>query len=132
VQGRHEDAIKKLQRAMNFFRNFYGEGDERVADMLNVVGAVYQSQGNYEKSEEAFLQVIDIFTALHGGESFKVGFVHNNVGAMCLTTGRLDEAQWRFENALRIARAADQYAPQYVASTLLNIAALQIRQNKLS
>ncbi len=98
---------------------YYKEIDEKakVAELLNLIGAVYQTWGAFEKSIEYYFLAVNAFKELNNED--KLASVYNNIG---LTYKELNKPKFAldfYKKAYKIAKKAnDEYAVSYISNNL--------------
>jgi tetratricopeptide (TPR) repeat protein len=109
--GRPELAVHS-QRALEIYEEL-GNFD-RQAQVLNNQGGFLYFEGRWDEAVQLYEQGREI--RLRTGNEVEAAFIACNIGEVLTDQGHLEEAEARFRDALRVARAAKK---PYVAATAL-------------
>lgn len=86
AQGRHEEAVKRLQHA--------AENDADIAPLQNALGIALQRSGRVEQAERCFRRAI--------GVQPRFAAAHSNLGTSLVARGEIDNAQAALEQAVEL------------------------------
>lgn len=121
-QGRYDEAIEKLEKALQIDKKTIGKEHPDYATDLNNLANVYKSQGRYDEAIEKFEEALRIGENTIGREHPKYAIRLNNLAVVFQSQGRYDEAIEKYEEALRIAeKTIGKEHPSY-ATRLNNLA----------
>jgi tetratricopeptide (TPR) repeat protein len=100
--GRSEDAIPALEKAIALHKEAYGEEHPETASLLSDAGVVYRSQGNYEDAIRYLRQALRVHEQLYGLESHEaLGDLHHLAGAL-EDAGDIEGAAAQYERVLQL------------------------------
>jgi class 3 adenylate cyclase len=97
-EGRGEDALPFLNLALQTF----GPGHPATGRVLDTLGSVYGSRGHFHLATEFFEQSIRA-KEQHADEN-GIALSHGQLGRLNLDWGHFDEAEWHFQEDLRLAQ----------------------------
>lgn len=116
-KGKHEEAERYLQRALQEARIGFGEREAHVAAALNNLAELYRVQRNFSKAEPLYLEALKIITEALGQEHPSTGSALHNLGGFYLLQRDFDSAKEYYERALKAKGGAlGQQHPEYAAS----------------
>lgn len=120
VSGNYEVALKHLETNINYFE----KDSTNKAYALFQVGAIYRNLGDYEKSLETFVEILNIFE--HKKDSFAIASTYNSIANIYGDLDKHDEAIESYQSANAIFIDKDNKRNQ--ANTLRNIAEIYLRK----
>jgi tetratricopeptide (TPR) repeat protein len=98
--GRLEDAVPALEKALALHEQSYGEGHAATADLLSDLGAIYRAQGNHEAAQNVLRRALRIHENAFGYDSKEtVRDLHNLAGSL-EESGDPEGAASQYERAL--------------------------------
>jgi class 3 adenylate cyclase len=97
-EGRGGQALPFLNLALQTF----GPGHPATGRVLDTLGSVYGSRGHFHLATEFFEQSIRA-KEQHGDEN-GIALSHGQLGRLNLDWGNFDEAEWHFQEDLRLAQ----------------------------
>ncbi|NEO69310.1 tetratricopeptide repeat protein [Moorena sp. SIO3H5] len=124
-----EEAKKILKSAQSYLPKIekLETRKEREAKVLNVLGGVYQKQGNLELAIETFNKQIDIDETIDNDRSRAITL--NRLGRLLQEDDKLEEAEQAFEKGIKIAKAIkDQYQ---LANGRISLYKLHLQQGNI-
>ena len=102
--GGPAQAIPVAEQALAAAEAAFGPDHERVAQVLNDLGHLYQQpQGDLERAEHLHERALEIRERLFGGDGAEVVQSLNNLAKVHVAQGRYAQAQARSEQALAVA-----------------------------
>ncbi|MEE8176619.1 MAG: tetratricopeptide repeat protein, partial [Acidobacteriota bacterium] len=121
--GDNTEAEKQFLAAVGEAENF-GPKDPRLAQSLNNLAGLYNSQGKYAEAEPLYRRALAIAEAILGPEHPNVAPGINNLGALYLAQGKYAEAEPLFQRSQAIWEKA--LGPEHpdVALSLGNLASV--------
>ncbi len=99
--GDNQEAEKQFFAAVGEAEKF-GPEDPRLAQSLNNLAGLYNSQGKYAEAEPLYRRALAIAEATLGPEHPNVAPGINNLGALYLAQGKYAEAEPLFQRSLAI------------------------------
>jgi tetratricopeptide (TPR) repeat protein len=109
-EGRYDDALL-WARIAEAELGPTGQDTERHASLLNNLGNIHRSKGDYEKAREHLDQAIAITTALYGPDHLLVAKYRGNLVPVLSSLGRAEEAVTMGNEVMRIQR--EQLGPDH-------------------
>jgi len=98
--GRSEEAIPALEKALRLHQNVYGEDHAETANLLSDLGATYRAQGCHEQAQETLRLALRIHEKLCGMDSAEaVRDLHNLAGSF-EESGDVEAAAAQYERVL--------------------------------
>ena len=91
-QGRYEEAMPFIRKAMELSETELGPDNAVTAGMVYGLAAVYYKQGNYAKAEPLIMRALAIFEKALGPDDPNVAKVLGGYAALLRKTGRSAEA----------------------------------------
>lgn len=130
-------ALGELERAKSIYRKVLSYLEqmglaktEHYATALINTGDVYIASKEYQQALNLFLQAQNLLNQCGLAGDYRMAALCNNISAIYRQTDRLAEAEESLDRAFQIIRGLPQYRGE-LATTYVNLAELQIRQNKL-
>ncbi|MFD2914910.1 tetratricopeptide repeat-containing sensor histidine kinase [Psychroserpens luteus] len=99
IEGNYESALKHLDLNIKYFKN----DSTLVAYSLFQVGVIHRALGDYNKSLETYIEILNIFEKRK--DSFAVASTLNSIGNIYGDMKKPDDAITNFSNALEIFEA---------------------------
>lgn len=121
--GSYSDALAVMREGWDLQQHLSPE-PEIEGDLLNNIGYVYFSQGDYDQALDGYQQALGRRRQLPHGR--KVIETLNNIASVYAAQGRFDEALAGYREALEVAR--QQELPSHLAKVYGNIAGIQVQR----
>jgi serine/threonine-protein kinase len=103
MQGKHDEAIDDLRRALEIRIAKQGEMHPMTGDTRNNIGAVLLSTGAHDEALIEFEATLKIARATYGETHQAVAGAYNNIGNVMMYKGRYAEAKRYQEQALAVS-----------------------------
>lgn len=128
--ARHDEAQATFERALATARAVHGDGDTRVALMLNDYGGALHAKGRSAEAEAVLREALAIRRQRLGNDHAAVAETEQILGATLRAQGRFDAARDALTDALRIQRSV--FGPRHplVANTLNSLGMLAFSQRR--
>ena len=97
----YDKAIRHYEIALGIY-TLSGGNDESIATLLNNLGLVWDSKGNYDKAIDYYEKALQINMKALGENHIEVATNYNNLGSAWQSKGDYDKAIDYFEKALQI------------------------------
>ena len=104
---------------------------EVKAQLLEVMGQVYQSIGLYDDSERLLNEALELKRSIYAGQDIEIAKILSEIGVLYESLGRHKEAGAVQEQAIEILQSHPDTPPLLLASTLHSLAHAQMRQYQL-
>jgi tetratricopeptide (TPR) repeat protein len=130
ILGEHVCALRELEQALIIRRRVDGNHVE-VADCLNSIGIVLESQGKYEEAAEKYEQALAIFIDAFGRDHQRVTMMHFNMSNLYEKTGTTQKALESLVLVLHNQRNQLGSDHEDVANTLMTVANILRVQGQL-
>ncbi|MBP0019558.1 MAG: tetratricopeptide repeat protein, partial [Cyanobacteria bacterium SBLK] len=127
-QEEQDLAIEYFEKAIGFQKKLGLELD--LADNLNYLALLYESQGKYEAAEPLFLQSLDLRKKLLGEDHPSVAISLNNLAGLYKSQGKYEAAEPLFLQSLDLWKKLLGEDHPSVATSLNNLALLYKSQGK--
>jgi CHAT domain-containing protein/tetratricopeptide (TPR) repeat protein len=121
-----EPALKALQIAETAF----SANDERLANIRNSLGVIYNNLGAFDKAEPLLFSAKSIWE--DNKNRTMAAYADNNIGSLYLSLMRLDEAERFLRSALDIRRSALGERHTLTVATLHNLALTLIYEGRFA
>jgi CHAT domain-containing protein/Tfp pilus assembly protein PilF len=128
--GRYADGIVSSERGLAIRREILGEDHPEVATATNFLGVLLLKQGDFDRSEEHFLEALEKTRRLHGEEHHQFIIVLNNLAAVRREKGDLVGAEESFSEVLDVFASIFGEEDLRTMSVLLNLASVLKGQGK--
>jgi len=109
-QAKLDTAFYYLDMAANFYAEI-GKPCENYAFVINNLGNIYLSQGNYEKAERAYQKSAAMRLDVYGPHYPHLGEPFNNLGCVCAIKRRFVESEMYYKLALFVR--SNYYGPEW-------------------
>ncbi len=131
-QGEIRAAIPISEKALSIARQIFPAPNNDLANSLNNLAALYQSQGRWPEAEPLYDEALKIRRALFGETANNdLATSLNNLAALYVLQGRWAEAEPLYDEALKICRALfAKTANNDLAFSLNNLAGLYESQGR--
>ncbi|KAL9019552.1 MAG: hypothetical protein Q9185_003172 [Variospora sp. 1 TL-2023] len=131
-QGKHPEAEKMLQRALDRKKKAYGPNDPSLIDTLNSLGDLYRRQGKYTEAEKAYQQALDGIEKAWGPNHPSKFDTLYNLGVLYHTQGNYSKAETMLQWAL--VRRKKKLGPNHpsVFDTIHNLGVLYQTQGNFT
>lgn len=127
-QGKYEDAIAPLQRAISILEQERGPNHPEVAIALNGLAGIYRVQQNYAEAESLLRRSLDILAEQLGSEHPGVAVGQQNLAELLAEQGRYAEAELPLRRAIAILKTQLGSEHPDVAASLSTLAGLHLKQ----
>ncbi|MGK3987328.1 tetratricopeptide repeat protein [Sorangium sp. So ce136] len=124
AQGRYEDAIAPLERALALYENVLGPNHPTVAKALSNVAVLYRERGDYAQAEELHRRALAIREKALGLDHPSVASSLNDLAVLYRTKGNYAQAESLAERALALQKKALGLDHPDIAQSLTTLAAL--------
>ena len=101
---------------------------ELQADMMDVMGTVYQKLGLYTEAQSLLEQALELRHDMHGPQHTDVASSLRNLAFLHLTRNELEEAEDLYQQALRLRRTLEPQDDVALAEILNDLAVLRYSQ----
>lgn len=101
-RGDYIGLARYMERYLELTAQLYGGESPQYATALNDYGGIHRDIGNYEKAEQAFLQVAALIGRLQGTGHPDYGSVLNNLAGLYRLMKQYEKAEQHFQQALQI------------------------------
>lgn len=98
-QGRVEEAIVLLRRALAIQESVFGPVHPRVASALNELGNSWLKLAQFDEGQAAFRRVIEIYRKIYGEKHYLIGIGTSNLGSAYMAAKQWREAERLFREA---------------------------------
>lgn len=134
MQGQHQEARLFYEESLMLRRIVHSDKSLPVAESLQNLATVLDSQGQIEQSESLMREALNIYNEILGkdSEASQLAVVKNNLAVLCTHLGKFDEALELLEQALRIRHKVFGRDSPLTTCTLRNLAYLKNRVNKMA
>jgi tetratricopeptide (TPR) repeat protein len=102
MQARYHEAVDTLEQALTIMRGFTLEDDQELAPFKVEMACLLAIQGDYEKAESNFKNVIDSIEINFGPEHLYTAKVYGSMASLYAQQGRYNEADELIAKALPI------------------------------
>ncbi len=106
AEGRYQEALDKLERALALWQEKLGPEDPRVADALGTLGNILKALERTEEAREKHERALAVYEKVLGPEHPRTGICLFDLGIALQQLHRNDEALARHERALAILEKA--------------------------
>ena len=122
--GLFDKSEHHLEKSLSIRRDLFGWRDAQVAQSLNALGLLRQSEGDHDAAIGLFNEALAMRLDLLGENSYEVSLTHANLALASRETGALDAAEKHTQASLAIRRKlfGDEHAD--VAMCLFNLAVI--------
>jgi len=124
--GRSREVEELLKRGLEIRRQFLGNDDPRVAEVIQRLGAVSYNRENYKEAEERFRQALDIYRMTQGERAIATAQVMGDVAAALREQGRCAEALPLVEQSLDLYRPLLRPDHPLMGARFLNLARVEL------
>ncbi|UZR98179.1 CHAT domain-containing protein [Chondrinema litorale] len=100
--GDYKTAHNYFLKALNIFKNAYGEKQERVGTMYNLIANIYRLQGDYEQARNYAERGLEITKSVVGEKHDRVASGLTTLGDISADAKNYDTALNAYQQALRI------------------------------
>ena len=129
--GRLEDAVPALEKALALHEESYGETHVDTANLLSDLGAMYRAQGNHESAQNCLRRALRIHETAFGYDSAEtVRDLHNLAGSL-EEAGDPEAAAAQYERALLLKERIIGGDLEELAEMQFSLAAMYIGWNNL-
>lgn len=101
-QGRYDEALPLLAKALDKRQRLQGENHPDLVDVLISLGQTYTALGRYNDAEPALLKALSIREKRYGKTDEQAAFPHTDLGALYAKQKRYDDAESHYQAALSI------------------------------
>ncbi|MDY7092107.1 MAG: tetratricopeptide repeat protein [Acidobacteriota bacterium] len=126
---RYREAEEHLHRALEIYRRRLG-GSAETATVLNNLGIVLRSRGDYRGSRAAYEEGLTIMRQIHGDDHVFIAVNQANLGRLERILADFPRAEARIQDALRIHRLHDLEDHPYTGFALKALAELRRDQGR--
>lgn len=127
-KGLAKNALEFYNKALDIWRNSFGEDGCHIADCFNNMGCLYESEKNYTKALECHQKALAIRKKCLPNNHSDLGASYNNIGNIYLCLENYSLALENYNNSYAIkAKSLPSHHPS-LASTLENIALVYEQQ----
>lgn len=130
--GKYDEALAKAEKALAILTKIYDAESAENADIIDEIGEIYDSKGEYPKAEEYYLRALKMYEKKFGAEHFFVASVLNNLGAVYRAMSLYDKAEAAYQRALAIDEKTFNPKDLKVATILGNLAFLYYTKGEYS
>jgi tetratricopeptide (TPR) repeat protein len=102
LQARYQEAVDTLEQALTIMRGFTLEDDQELAPFKVDMACLLATQGDYEKAESYFKNVIASIETNFGPEHLYTAKVYSSIASLYAQQGRYAEAEELIAKALPI------------------------------
>ena len=130
-QGKHAEAEKTYQRALDGYEKVWGPDYTSTLDTFSNLGNLYTSQGKHAEAEKMYRRVLVGYEKAWDPEHTSTLRIVNNLGGLYADQGKLVEAEEMYYRALH---GKDKtLGPEHTSTldTINNLGALYASQGKL-
>ena len=131
-RGRYSEAEPLFLQALSLRESLLGKNHIKVANILNLLGVLYNNQGRYSEAKLLFLQALEMREKLLKAMHPDIAISLNNLALLYKNQGRYVEAEPLFVQALEMSRCILGKEHSDVAQTLNNLAGLYDNQGRYS
>ncbi len=121
LKGRHDEAVKHLNEALEIYRRILGPEHPDAAQVHGNLGNFYSAKGDYDRAIEHYEKALKIRVKTLGPENPDVALTYNNLGAAYQRKGDYDKALEYYTKALSICLKALGPEHPCVALTYSNL-----------
>jgi tetratricopeptide (TPR) repeat protein len=101
-QGKHNEAEKMYQRALQGCEKAWGLEDTSTLDTVNNLGNLYANLGRLDEAEKMYQRALQGKEKSWGLEHTSTLDTVHNLGALYMNIGRLDEAEKMYQRARKV------------------------------
>lgn len=127
--GQYEQAIAQTQQAVAILTMLHGERDIQVAHAIEQLAQIETLAGEYERAEAHFLEASALLERL--GHSTVILNADGSLGHVYYWTGRIDESERYFRDAIEKLGDVDPATDARVGHTLSSLGSVLEHQGKL-
>lgn len=127
--AQYREAEEHLQRALEIYRRRL-VGSAETATVLNNLGIVLRSRGDYQGSRAAYEEGLEIMRQIHGDDHVFIAVNQSNLGRLERILGDFPRAEDRIQDALRIHRLHQLENHPYTGFALKALAELRRDQGR--
>ncbi|MEG3877276.1 tetratricopeptide repeat protein [Microcoleus sp. herbarium7] len=131
-QGRYSEAEPLYLQALDIGRQWLGEDNLSLANLLNNLAEIYREQGRYLEAELLCLQALEINSRVLGKDNPSLALKLNNLAVIYKFQARYSEAEIMYLQALEIHKKSLPKNHNDLAATLNNLALLYQSQGRYS
>ena len=131
-QARYGEAELMYRRALSMREKTLGTDHPDVANSLNNLAQLYDSEGKYDEAEPLYRRALAIREQSLGSDHPSVAQSLNNLALLCQSQGKYDEAEPLYRRALEIYEKSLGSDHPSVAQSLNNLAELYRAQGKFA
>jgi tetratricopeptide (TPR) repeat protein len=102
MQARYQEAVETLEQALTIMRGFTLEDDQELAPFKVEMACLLATQGDYEKAESYFKNVIASIETNFGSDHLYTAKVYSSMASLYTRQGRYAEAEELITKALPI------------------------------
>jgi eukaryotic-like serine/threonine-protein kinase len=124
LQADYTAAHTYLESALSIQRGRQRPDDPDVAELVNALGGLANSEGKFEEAKKLALESLAIYQLSLGAEHPKVVGILSNLGRLARIGGRTDEARTYYQRALTISEATIGPEHPSTASYMNNLGAV--------
>jgi serine/threonine-protein kinase len=127
--GRSEDAVPALEKALTLHEQAYGEDHYDTANLLTDLGVIYRAQGNHQEAQRCLRRALRIHEAICGLESAEtVADIHHLAGSL-EDAGDLEGAAGQYERVLQLKERVVGGNLEEIAEMQFSLAGMYINWN---
>lgn len=129
-RGDYAAAVPLLERAVKLSEQGAAPDDSALADRLNLLADLYETQGRLPDAEKLYRRVLDIRAKAPGPDQMFLGAALNGLAGLYKLEGRYREAEELYGRALAIVGAAPAPPPVAHITILSNLALVYQKQGR--
>lgn len=107
VTDKHEKCFECAERALVLSEELGIKGTVNYGTVLLNIATAYRVMKKYDKAQEYYFQVKNIFEKGLDKHDYRMAALYNNLSLLYSETGRLDEAKNQLEKAMEIVKNLD-------------------------
>ncbi|MDY7229150.1 CHAT domain-containing tetratricopeptide repeat protein [Hyalangium rubrum] len=130
--GKYAEAVAQAEQALSLRESVLGDKHPEVADCLDLLGALYRFQGEFDRAEPLIQRGLAIREGAFGQNHPDVAQSLNNLANIYQAQGLYDRAEPLYQRSLAIREATLGKNHPSVAASLNNLAVLNDRQGRYS
>ena len=129
-KGDVKQALDYYQRALNLWKNQFGEEHYRIADCLNNIGCAYEAEQNYSQALECHQKALAIRKKCLTNNHPDLAGSYNNIGNIYLCLEQYDLALENYQSSYEIKSKSLPHQHASLATTLENLALVYERKEQ--
>jgi len=97
-------AVEYALKAIDIFKNVFGEKSKDVADAEGNLGVIYSDMQDFDNAKKYFLKSLKLFKEIKGEKSYDVSRIYQSIAAMYQESGDYENAEKYNQIALDIKK----------------------------